>query len=54
LLRDALKSSHEPMFLPNASHLLPEDAPEELYAQLTRQEKAESEAAGDALFKILT
>jgi pimeloyl-ACP methyl ester carboxylesterase len=54
LLRDALKSSHEPMFLPNASHLLPEDAPEEFFAQLTRQEKAQAEAAGDALFNILT
>jgi haloalkane dehalogenase len=54
LLRDALKSSHEPAFLPNASHLLPEDAPEEFYAQLTRKENVQAEAAGDALFKILT
>lgn len=54
LLRDALKSSHEPMFLPNASHLLPEDAPEEFFAQLTRQENTDAQTAGDALFKILT
>jgi pimeloyl-ACP methyl ester carboxylesterase len=54
LLRDALKSSYEPMFLPNASHLLPEDAPEEFYTQLTRHENTDAQTAGDALFKILT
>jgi pimeloyl-ACP methyl ester carboxylesterase len=54
LLRDALKSAHEPVFLPKASHLLPEDAPDEFYELLARQEKAEPESAGDALFNILT
>jgi hypothetical protein len=34
--------------------LLPEDAPDALYEMLTRQESAHAEAAGDALFRILT
>jgi cis-3-alkyl-4-acyloxetan-2-one decarboxylase len=54
LLRDALKSSREPVFVENASHLLPEDAPDALYEMLVRQEIAQAEAAGDALFRILT
>jgi haloalkane dehalogenase len=54
LLRDALKSSHEPVFVANASHLLPEDAPDEFYNLLTKQENADAHAAGDALFRILS
>jgi haloalkane dehalogenase len=54
LLRDALKSSHEPIFVENASHLLPEDAPDAFYDLLVKREEAPAENAGDALFKILT
>jgi haloalkane dehalogenase len=54
LLRDALKSSHEPVFVDNTSHLLPEDAPDAFYELLAKREQTPAENAGDALFKILT
>lgn len=56
LLRDALPNAHEPVFVPNASHLLPEDAPhviaDVLLSDSSSSAKKEDPAA-DTLFKIL-
>jgi pimeloyl-ACP methyl ester carboxylesterase len=54
LLRDALPNAHEPVFVPNASHLLPEDAPEALADVVLREAPAKSEEnKPTSLFKIL-
>ncbi len=54
LLRDALPNAHEPIFVPKASHLVPEDAPEAL-ARIVMQEKParRDDSAPSSLFKIL-
>lgn len=54
LLRDALPNAHEPIFIPNASHLLPEDA-SDAFAEIALREvsaKKDSNTPG-SLFKIL-
>lgn len=54
LLRDALPNAHEPIFVPKASHLLPEDAPDAL-ARIVMQEKParRDDSTPSSLFKIL-
>jgi pimeloyl-ACP methyl ester carboxylesterase len=53
LLRDSLKRSAEPLFLPDVSHYLPEEAPGALAETVLRAETAKAEKRPDSLFKIL-
>lgn len=53
LLRDGLRSAHEPIFVPEASHFLPEDAPVVL-AEAVMHEERTPEKKADNLFKILS
>ena len=53
LLRDALHNSREPVFLDDASHMLPEDRPDVLAATVFRQEQA-LETKHESLFNILS
>lgn len=62
LLRDALPNAHEPIFVPDASHLLPEDAPEAVASVVLRDKPSKGMVEGptktedgspDSLFKIL-
>lgn len=51
-LRDGLRGAREPVFLPEASHFVPEDAPQALADAAMREERSPSSA--DNLFKILS
>lgn len=53
LLRDALCGAREPIFVENASHFLPEDAPEALAETVLRDVKLTATPA-DTMFKILS
>jgi pimeloyl-ACP methyl ester carboxylesterase len=52
-LRDALRGAREPIFVPEASHFLPEDAPSVLAETVMQQERS-AEKKSDNLFKILS
>lgn len=54
LLRDALRNSREPIFVENASHFLPEDAPDLLADTVLREQKPASGRQTEALFKIVS
>jgi len=53
LLRDSLPRAREPVFLPNVSHCLPEEAPEALAEIVLRTLEAQTEETGSELFRIL-
>lgn len=54
LLRDALPNAHDPIFLPNTSHLLPEDAPDGLANVVLKEPPAKAPAnKTESLFRIL-
>lgn len=53
LIRDALRGAREPIFVPEASHLLPEDAPSVL-AEAAMNEQRSPAKTSDNLFKILS
>ncbi len=53
LLRDELKRAAEPVFLREASHYVPEEAPDELARIALRQEQPQPDKRPDDLFKIL-
>jgi hypothetical protein len=55
LLRDGLKNSREPVFVPEVSHYLPEEAPEALAQTVLRGAESKCCEKPDAgLFKILS
>jgi haloalkane dehalogenase len=53
VLRDALRNAREPRFIENASHFLPEDAPEVL-ADTVLHEQSSSATQSESVFKILS
>jgi pimeloyl-ACP methyl ester carboxylesterase len=54
VLRDALRGAREPVFVPEASHFLPEDAPGVLAETVMREAKPAPEVGAENLFKILS
>ncbi len=53
LLRDALPNAHEPVVVPNASHLMPEDNPDVVAETVLREGPAKGENRPGSLFNIL-
>jgi pimeloyl-ACP methyl ester carboxylesterase len=53
ILRDALRGAREPLFVPDASHFLPEDAPS-LLAHAAMLEEGPTETPANNLFRILS